>query len=315
MTRGVSSSHKTSLPCGFFNRDFLLRHRQGGVHQRRDDDSCWLLGGGVEPVFLDLIKDGQTLLTRDDPHGRRPGRISARPAGGTVRHRAVCAPTASATRGCRSARRACCSSSRRGSSTSAWTPTRRSTGRRDRANLALTLLDQNGKPTPGALSLAAVDEAVFSVLDQRPGLEKTFYALEQELLKPVYAIYPWSPDQEPNAPPEDWRQFEQAIFASTATTIEAPGSGRKPIKAWPRSAVRRPRHRTRWRCRASSATRRTWNRRANRALETITKAWWAAGVHAWCGGFVAVYIALWMYAHNLVILVVHLAVTILFCPC
>ncbi|MGH7213747.1 MAG: hypothetical protein ACREIT_03155 [Tepidisphaeraceae bacterium] len=62
--------------------------------------------------------------------------------------------------------------------------------------LTFTLTDATGKPTPGAVSLAAVNEAVFSVLEQRPGLEQTFFTLDQELLKPVYAIHDWSPDLE-----------------------------------------------------------------------------------------------------------------------
>src|SRR5205823_4576892 len=59
------------------------------------------------------------------------------------------------------------------------------------AKLQLALTDDHGKPTPGALSLAAVDEAVFAVLKQAPGLEGRFYLLEQEMLKPVYTLYPW----------------------------------------------------------------------------------------------------------------------------
>ena len=62
---------------------------------------------------------------------------------------------------------------------------------------------------PGALSLAAVDEAVFSVLGHPPGREKTFFMLEQELLKPVYAIYPWSPDMLPDAPPSGTRPLRE----------------------------------------------------------------------------------------------------------
>src|SRR5439155_23171809 len=80
------------------------------------------------------------------------------------------------------------------------------------AKLQFTLTDGHGKPAPGALSLAAVDEAVFSVLDAAPGMEKTFYLLEEEMLKPIYTIYSWSPGAEPR---EDRERLEQAIFART----------------------------------------------------------------------------------------------------
>ena len=64
----------------------------------------------------------------------------------------------------------------------------------ERATLKFTLTDQQGRPAPGALSLAAVDEAVFSVLQPLPGLRGAFSALEEQLLKPVYQIYDWYPD-------------------------------------------------------------------------------------------------------------------------
>src|SRR5205085_3525119 len=86
------------------------------------------------------------------------------------------------------------------------------------AKLQLTLTDNQGKPTPGALSLAAVDEAVFAVLKQAPGMEGRFYLLEQEMLKPVYALYPWSPDLQTSTPPAERVRFEQALFARTART-------------------------------------------------------------------------------------------------
>ena len=72
------------------------------------------------------------------------------------------------------------------------------------AKIRFALTDGQRRALPGALSLAAVDEAVFSVLGQRPGMEGAFFTLEQELLKPVYAIYPWSPNMLARRGPEDW---------------------------------------------------------------------------------------------------------------
>ncbi len=54
------------------------------------------------------------------------------------------------------------------------------------------------------------------MLDRRPGLERTFFTLEQELLKPVYEIEDWSPDEAPAAPPAERARLEQALFARTA---------------------------------------------------------------------------------------------------
>ena len=86
----------------------------------------------------------------------------------------------------------------------------------DTAKLQFRVRDSQGQPAPGALSLAAVDEAVFSVLPQRPGMEQTFFTLEQELLQPIYAIYPWPADRDRDEPVEARRQLERALFARTA---------------------------------------------------------------------------------------------------
>src|SRR5437867_13029549 len=90
-----------------------------------------------------------------------------------------------------------------------------------KAKIAFALTDSKGKPAPGALSLSAVDEAVFEVVRDRPGLEKTFYLLEQELLKPVYRIYPWAPDDGKGG--ADRRLLEQALFAHTAQPVAGAG--------------------------------------------------------------------------------------------
>ena len=92
-----------------------------------------------------------------------------------------------------------------------------------KAKITLTLTDPDGKATPGAIGLKAVDEAVFAVLSQKSGLEQTFFLLEQELLEPVYAIYPgWSPDLFTELPFTDRSEFEQALFSTTAQRTEGP---------------------------------------------------------------------------------------------
>src|SRR5208283_3680506 len=99
--------------------------------------------------------------------------------------------------------------------------------------------DTKGSPTPGALSLAAVDEAVFQVLDQAPGMERTFYTVEQKLLQPVYAIYPWSPELSGSLGEEDRKLLEQAVFSVTANSEERPtGAGKEQLysladSSWP----------------------------------------------------------------------------------
>ncbi len=50
--------------------------------------------------------------------------------------------------------------------------------------------DAAGKPTPAALGVLIVDEAVYAMQEIQPGLEKVFFTLQEELLKPqAQAVY------------------------------------------------------------------------------------------------------------------------------
>jgi hypothetical protein len=48
--------------------------------------------------------------------------------------------------------------------------------------------DQAGKPVPSALGVIVVDEAVYALQDLQPGLEKVYFTLQEELLKPQVQI-------------------------------------------------------------------------------------------------------------------------------
>jgi len=56
------------------------------------------------------------------------------------------------------------------------------------ATIDFAVTDETGKALPSALSCAIVDEAVFALHDNQPGLEKVYFALEQELQQPKYSI-------------------------------------------------------------------------------------------------------------------------------
>jgi hypothetical protein len=50
--------------------------------------------------------------------------------------------------------------------------------------------DGSGKPSPAALGVIVVDEAVYALQDMQPGVEKVYFTLQEELLKPqAQAIY------------------------------------------------------------------------------------------------------------------------------
>ena len=56
------------------------------------------------------------------------------------------------------------------------------------AKLTFSVKDESGKPTVAALGVQVVDEAVFSLIDSRPGLLSTYFELEDAYAVPQYEI-------------------------------------------------------------------------------------------------------------------------------
>ncbi len=204
--------------------DFLVRTDKA-VYTSGETMHLTAFGGGQEPIFADIIKDGQTFLTQAlnlaDGQGEYaldlPPDLFGTVELCTYRFGAEGLPV-------RKTRTLYVHQPRQLNIRATLDQAEYRPGHHARLQVALT--DSDGKPTPGALSLATVDEAVFAVLEQAPGMERAFFTLEQQLLKPVYAIYPWSPDQPAGVPPAEQNQFEQAIFARTArSTGASPGVG------------------------------------------------------------------------------------------
>ena len=50
-------------------------------------------------------------------------------------------------------------------------------------------VQRDGKPMPGAIGVAIVDESVFSVEAQEPGFARTYFLLERELQEPRFEIH------------------------------------------------------------------------------------------------------------------------------
>lgn len=61
------------------------------------------------------------------------------------------------------------------------------------AEISFTVRGQDGRPRLAALCVAVVDEAVFAVSELQPGLEKVYFRLEQEIMKPRYEIHGFTP--------------------------------------------------------------------------------------------------------------------------
>ena len=62
----------------------------------------------------------------------------------------------------------------------------------DDACVHFRVTDRNGRPVSAALGIEIVDEAVFALSDKQPGFEKVFMYLEKELLTPRYEVHQFS---------------------------------------------------------------------------------------------------------------------------
>lgn len=208
-----------TLATGQAADDFVLRTDKA-VYDGGDTMELSALGGGVEPVFVDVVKDGQAILsdTIDMQQGRGTLVIDLPPElFGSVQ--LVAYRFGQSGLSVRKSRLIYIEQARELTISATLDQEVYRPG--DTARLRFALTDGEGKPRPGAISLAAVDEAVYAVLQQRPGLEQAFFLAEQELLQPVYTIYPaWSPDRLLPVDEEPRRELELAVFSLAAYTAE-----------------------------------------------------------------------------------------------
>jgi hypothetical protein len=233
--QGRVARETVSLAYGAGNSDFLVRTDKA-VYNGGDTAHIVALGSGKEPVFVDIIKDGQTVLTEtmELTNGRGTCQVDL-PADlfGTVE---LCAyRLGAASLAVRKTRVVYIRPAGQLNIKTTLDHDEYRPGGKARLNIALS--DDKGQSIPGAVSLMAVDEAVYSVLDQAPGMERTFYLLEQQLLKPVYAIYNWSPFGDADLPPAAIDEFEQALFSRTSRQGTDNGPAVKPREG---EEVRRP---------------------------------------------------------------------------
>ncbi len=103
----------------------------------------------------------------------------------------------------------------------------------EKALLNFIVKRADGKAVPAALGLAGVDEAVFALSEMRPGLERVYFAIQEEILKPRYEIHAHPPVQvqqliepvpEPGVEPEPQPDLDEAavVLFAAAEGQEAP---------------------------------------------------------------------------------------------
>jgi hypothetical protein len=138
-------------------------------------------------VFIDAIKDGQTVLTRSVPlsNGKADYKL-ALPSNllGIVKLNAYIITAIGEDRGCSHIIYVNPASGLKIATSLSQTTYRPG----QTAKMDFTVTDADGKPTPAALGIAAVDESVFALNENRPGLLKQFLDVESGQLKPLYQI-------------------------------------------------------------------------------------------------------------------------------
>lgn len=214
---GNAITEQVQLTCDVAKNAFILRVDHP-VLQGGETLTLSVFGDGSQPVFVDFIKDGQLLLTESMGISGGHGSLQVDlPPGlsGTVQ---LCAYRfASEGLPVRKTQTIFVQAANDLKIETTADKTEYRPG--ETAKLQFRVRDSQGRPAPGALSLAIVDEAVYAVQSQRPGMEQTFFTLEEELLRPVYAIYPWSPNLLTSNSDETRLRFERAIFSKTAKEV------------------------------------------------------------------------------------------------
>ena len=97
------------------------------------------------------------------------------------------------------------------------------------AKVTLQLTDMQGKPSPGALGVQVVDEALYALTEVKPGLERRFFFLEQEVIDAGSALRFVSPDVvlKPQPSAEDQLQARM-LFAAIGEEASYPIDYRSP---------------------------------------------------------------------------------------
>jgi uncharacterized repeat protein (TIGR01451 family) len=302
---GLRADTKVRIPCGQVGQDFLLRTDKA-TYDGGDTIALTVLGAGREPVFVDLVRDGQTLLTdtitvangQGELHIDLPPDLS-----GTLQLCAYrVAPDQVPVSKLRTVHVRPAGSLRIKTTTDR--PEYRPGGR---ANVKFELLDQAGRPVRGALSLAAVDEAVFSVLPQAPGSEARFFGVEPRFLRP---------DLTAKLPPAERERLEQALLARASRTVST--GGRKAFSqtgglavpdevAQPEIPVDPPHTLS---TSSFTAKYQAIEQARSRGYDRVSALWlfWGLGVLA------AAYILMWVYVRSVPVLTaLHVAALFVLC--
>jgi uncharacterized protein YfaS (alpha-2-macroglobulin family) len=182
-------------------------------------------------VYFDLVREGQTVMTRSGKieNGKAMLDLDLDPSvmGSVVLHAYMFSPTTDLIR---DTRLLYINPANQLNLTISMDHDTYRPGEEATLNFAVT--DKQGNPAAAALGIAIVDESVFALQELHPGLEKIFFTLEQEIMKPRYEIHgfhiddiikdPGQPIPMPRPVPMIWDDQQQEAAKVLLASAEAP---------------------------------------------------------------------------------------------
>ncbi len=108
----------------------------------------------------------------------------------------------------------------------------------DAAQLTFDVTDSEGKPAVAALGLQIVDEAIYSLIEARPGLLETHFQLEEAYSEPSYEIHPPTTDVggvllTPLSDDEEQASAQQTRAAAVLAALGSTSAAGVSTNSWP----------------------------------------------------------------------------------
>ena len=192
----------------------LLLRTDRAIYEAGQAARLTLLSPGEDRVvFLDVIKDGQTVLTKTVVTRNHTASYSLPLPAALVGTLEIHAYTINSKGEDRGLSRIVYVNPASGLRISA-DPSKPVFRPGEVAKLDFQVTDSQGRPTPAALGIRVVDEAVFALHESRPGLLREFIEAESELMKPRYQIKSFAPMESRLLDPANDQALAQAYFAS-----------------------------------------------------------------------------------------------------
>ncbi len=96
----------------------------------------------------------------------------------------------------------------------------------ENSHVTFNVTNSKGQGVQSALGVSAVDESVFALAEQDPGFAKLYFLLTNELLDPKYQVKGWSLDEVVEIPPEP---VPDPVRAAQTQSAQAAWAGAPPL--------------------------------------------------------------------------------------